>query len=220
MVSHFRYGAAALVVVSALVGQAAAFTAGSLHVALRPAPAATAMCLSSPQQKIALDRRGLGAFATGLALAGVLPAEASAAKKERSSAGKWAEHEGPFQPDDLEGFTKTESGLQYKIVQEGKENGVKPKAYSKVKAHYAGYLLANGKKFDASYDRGKPFGFTAGAGGVIKGWDEAVLDMVVGERRILIIPPELAYGNRNVGNGLIPAKSTLVFYIELVTLAT
>ena len=94
------------------------------------------------------------------------------------------------------------------------------KAYSKVKAHYAGYLLANGKKFDASYDRGKPFGFTAGAGGVIRGWDEAIVDMVVGERRILIIPPELAYGNRNVGNGLIPAKSTLVFYIELVTLAT
>jgi len=216
MLWHSMKGAALPLLLCAMVGQSAAFTS---VLGVRATARSTAMCLSSPsQQKQSLDRRALGAVAAGLSFAALRPGPAEAAKKP--SAGEWADHNGPFAPEELEGFTTTESGLQYKVVQEGNDNGVKPKAYSKVKAHYAGYLLANGKKFDASYDRGKPFGFKAGAGAVIKGWDEAVLNMNVGERRILIIPPELAYGNRGVGNGLIPAKSTLVFYIELVTLST
>ena len=84
-------------------------------------------------------------------------------------------------------------------------------------AHYAGYLI-NGAKFDASYDRRSPLEFAVGTGRVIKGWDEALLDMKVGEKRMLKIPSNLAYGDRGAG-GIIPGGATLIFYVELVTLA-
>ncbi|KAI1173603.1 hypothetical protein F4777DRAFT_445085 [Nemania sp. FL0916] len=83
-----------------------------------------------------------------------------------------------------------------------------------IEVHYRGTLASNGDKFDASYDRGTPFGFQLGAGRVIKGWDEGLLDMCIGEKRTLTIPPELGYGNR--GMGPIPAGSTLVFETELM----
>lgn len=70
----------------------------------------------------------------------------------------------------------------------------------------SGYLL-NGNKFDSSYDRGQPLPFNVGVGQVIKGWDEGLLSMKVGGKRILLIPSELAYGKRNVANGLIPPNS-------------
>src|SRR5688572_18070220 len=93
--------------------------------------------------------------------------------------------------------------------------GPEAKAGSKVSVHYTGWLT-NGKKFDSSVDRGQPFQFQLGAGMVIKGWDQGVAGMKVGGKRKLTIPPELAYGNRDVGNGLIPAGSTLVFEVELL----
>ncbi|BFZ55377.1 Peptidyl-prolyl cis-trans isomerase fpr2 [Savitreella phatthalungensis] len=80
--------------------------------------------------------------------------------------------------------------------------------------HYRGTLAANGKEFDASYNRGTPFSFVLGAGQVIKGWDQGLLDMCVGEKRKLTIPPNLGYGDR--GMGPIPAGSTLVFDVELM----
>ncbi|GAP91586.1 putative FK506-binding protein 2 [Rosellinia necatrix] len=83
-----------------------------------------------------------------------------------------------------------------------------------IEVHYRGTLAANGNKFDASYDRGTPFGFKLGAGRVIKGWEEGLLDMCIGEKRTLTIPPELGYGSR--GMGPIPAGSTLVFETELM----
>lgn len=83
-----------------------------------------------------------------------------------------------------------------------------------IKVHYKG-TLTNGKKFDSSYDRQEPLGFKVGAGQVIKGWDEGLLGMKVGEKRKLTIAPDLAYGNRAVG-GVIPANSTLIFETELV----
>jgi FKBP-type peptidyl-prolyl cis-trans isomerase len=72
---------------------------------------------------------------------------------------------------------------------------------------YKGTLQSDGSQFDSSYDRGKPFKFTVGKGQVIKGWDQGLLDMCIGEGRKLIIPPALAYGNR--ANNGIPAGSTL-----------
>ncbi|KAK1753447.1 hypothetical protein QBC47DRAFT_386410 [Echria macrotheca] len=84
----------------------------------------------------------------------------------------------------------------------------------KINVHYRGTLQSNGEKFDASYDRGQPFGFKLGGGQVIKGWDEGLLDMCIGEKRTLTIGPNYGYGQRSVGP--IPAGSTLVFETELV----
>ncbi|KAL4925259.1 peptidylprolyl isomerase family protein FPR2 [Aspergillus undulatus] len=83
-----------------------------------------------------------------------------------------------------------------------------------VKMHYRGTLAADGSQFDASYDRKTPFKFKLGAGRVIKGWDEGLLDMCVGEKRTLTIPPEYGYGDRGIGP--IPGGSTLIFQTELL----
>ena len=84
-----------------------------------------------------------------------------------------------------------------------------------VTVHYTGWLI-DGTKFDSSLDRGKPFTFELGARQVIQGWDRGVRGMQVGGFRKLTIPPELAYGDRAVGGGLIPANSTLVFEVKLL----
>ena len=107
------------------------------------------------------------------------------------------------------------TGLQIEEVVKG--TGDSPRQGQKVVVHYTGWLT-DGKKFDSSVDRGQPFEFNIGVGQVIKGWDEGVLTMKVGGKRRLTIPPELAYGNRDVGDGLIPANSTLVFEVELLDL--
>lgn len=86
-----------------------------------------------------------------------------------------------------------------------------PKTGQKVSVHYTGTLL-DGKKFDSSHDRKKPFEFTIGVGQVIKGWDQGVAGMSVGEKAILTCPPDYAYGKQAVGN-LIPANSTLKFEV-------
>jgi len=85
----------------------------------------------------------------------------------------------------------------------------------KISVNYVG-TLADGKKFDSSYDRGTPFQFVLGAGQVIQGWELGVAGMKVGGKRKLIIPPALGYGDRNIGNGLIPSNSTLIFEVELL----
>lgn len=95
-------------------------------------------------------------------------------------------------------------------------NGAEAVAGKRVSVHYTGTLHANGKKFDSSLDRGKPFEFPLGAGRVIKGWDQGVAGMKVGGKRRLTIPSHLAYGPRSVGDGLIPPNSALVFDVELL----
>ena len=106
----------------------------------------------------------------------------------------------------------TDSGLMYEVIQEG-SGTEKPSTGDNVSAHYTGMFM-DGRKFDSSVDRGQPIQFPVGTGRVIKGWDEALLDMKKGEKRILIIPPDLAYGPR--GRGPIPPNSTLIFEVELV----
>ncbi len=106
----------------------------------------------------------------------------------------------------------TASGLIF--ISENAGNGTKPTAGQKVKVHYTGYLL-NGTKFDSSVDRKEPFEFTLGQGGVIKGWDEGVALMSIGQKAKLIIPSEIAYGANGAG-GMIPPYATLVFEVELL----
>jgi len=109
--------------------------------------------------------------------------------------------------------TQTPSGVWYTIEKRG--SGNKPDRGKTVQVNYKGSFLS-GQVFDSSDMQGKPIEFPAGVGSVIKGWDEMVLDMQKGEKRVVVIPPELAYGERGVGNGVIPPNSFLVFEMELV----
>jgi FKBP-type peptidyl-prolyl cis-trans isomerase FkpA len=86
-----------------------------------------------------------------------------------------------------------------------------------VSVHYTG-VLADGKKFDSSLDRGRPIEFVLGAGRVIAGWEQGIAGMKVGGKRKLTIPPELAYGARGTPGGPIPPNATLVFDVELVAI--
>jgi len=104
---------------------------------------------------------------------------------------------------------KTLSGLKYVVLNEG--TGDKPAKGQSIDAHYVGRFM-DGRIFDQSLKRG-PFTFTVGTGKVIKAWDEALMDMKVGEKRALIVPPELGYGKRGAGN-VIPPDSTLFFEVE------
>lgn len=115
-----------------------------------------------------------------------------------------------IQPDNNQN-QNMEQGLQIEILQEGQ--GERAQAGNRVSVHYTG-RLEDGTKFDSSLDRQVPFPFTLGVGEVIRGWDEGVLGMRVGEKRRLVISPEFGYGENRVGP--IPPNSTLIFEVELL----
>lgn len=123
----------------------------------------------------------------------------SAAKKE-------------FTPSKKSAFVTTASGLSYIVTQRG--DGAQLKAGDNVIVHYTG-LLTSGVKFDSSLDRNEPFSFSLGAGRVIKGWDEGIQKLRVGDRATFFIPPQLGYGSRGAG-GVIPPDATLIFIVEVV----
>jgi FKBP-type peptidyl-prolyl cis-trans isomerase FkpA len=109
-------------------------------------------------------------------------------------------------------------GLTARILQGGYGRAAEAGDY--VDVHYTGWLYdeqaadRRGDKFDSSVDRGQQFQFTLGAGQVIKGWDQGVAGMLIGEKRELTLSPEMGYGNRGAGN-VIPPGATLVFEVEL-----
>lgn len=111
-----------------------------------------------------------------------------------------------------EGFERTDSGLRYKMINEG--DGQKAKAGQQVSVHYKGQL-SDGTVFDSSYKRNEPIDFELGSGQVIAGWDEGVGLLKVGDKARFVIPPSLGYGSRGAG-GVIPPEATLIFDVELV----
>lgn len=106
----------------------------------------------------------------------------------------------------------TESGLTYIITKNG--DGAQINAGDNVIVNYTG-MLTNGEKFDSSLDRNQPFSFLVGAGMVIKGWDEGLQKLRIGDQAILIIPSSIGYGERGAG-GVIPPNATLIFIIEVL----
>lgn len=111
-----------------------------------------------------------------------------------------------------EGVVTTESGLQYKVLESGKEGAPKPKEDDNVKVHYHGTLI-DGTVFDSSVDRGQPVTFPVN--GVIKGWVEALQLMKTGDKFELYIPPDLAYGAGGTA-GKIGPNDALIFQVELL----
>ncbi|KAJ1963440.1 hypothetical protein GGI12_002049 [Dipsacomyces acuminosporus] len=109
--------------------------------------------------------------------------------------------------------TKLQIGVKFKP--EGCT--LKAKPGDTVAVHYEGTLFDGGKKFDSSYDRGTPIEFPLGKGYVIKGWDQGIAGMCIGEKRVLKIPADLAYG-KNGSPPVIPPNAALVFKTELVSI--
>lgn len=109
--------------------------------------------------------------------------------------------------------TANPSDLDIKTIQEGSGEGAKNG--DALTVHYAG-ALENGAKFDSSRDRGQPFTFTLGAGQVIRGWDLGLAGMKTGEKRRLVIPSKLGYGETGTPGGPIPPNATLIFDVELL----
>ena len=104
--------------------------------------------------------------------------------------------------------------LEITDLREG--DGAVATAGSTVRVHYVGVAFSTGEEFDASWDRGEPLEFRLGAGQVIAGWDQGVQGMRVGGRRQLVIPPDLAYGDRGAGRAIAPGE-TLIFVCDLVS---
>lgn len=108
----------------------------------------------------------------------------------------------------------SEDTLQIDILKDSPNCPRKAKKDDIISMHYSGKLV-DGKEFDSSYSRKQPFEFKLGSGQVIAGWEQGVPGMCVGEKRKLKVPPALAYGDQGFGD-IIPAKSTLIFEIELM----
>lgn len=147
-------------------------------------------------------------------------AEQAPADAAADTATEAAEEMAVSDAQDIEAFEIT-TGLSAKILRAG--DGQVAQAGDNVVVHYTGWLYDEaaennrGSKFDSSVDRGEHFQFPLGAGRVIKGWDQGVEGMAIGEVRELTIAPEMGYGERGAGN-VIPPGATLIFEVELFEL--
>ncbi|XP_043583804.1 FK506-binding protein 2 isoform X2 [Bombus pyrosoma] len=112
---------------------------------------------------------------------------------------------------------QNQSGLKVEKLYVPEVCDAKSKIGDQLTMHYTGTLV-DGTKFDSSLDRDQPFTFQLGVGQVIKGWDQGLVDMCVGEKRKLTIPPELGYGEKGAGN-VIPGGATLLFEVELINIS-
>ena len=202
-----------------MISSALAAVALLPSVSHRPEPASSAA---------AVGRRA--ALGVSVAAAAAAPSRAAAeglsySDGYTSAAGGWTAHEGPFDASYFRDFqdSKTAPGFKYKFLREG--GGEKPQPFQKVFVHYTGYLT-DGTRFDTSYKPSykadlkgaeEPFGFRLNKGKVISGWEGIVSGMTVGQRVVVYIPPEYAYGEQGAGSK-IPPNSPLVFYMELVKL--
>lgn len=184
--------------ISSLLSGAFFFGTPSTNVGMRPA----------------VSRRD-AITAAGLAVAALPPVAPVFAEEVQDDA--WTKHEGPFDDAFFADFqvSKAESSFQYKFLKDG-DGGAKPVPNQKVSVNYRGYLL-DGTLVDSSFGNGgKPFRFRLGKGKVILGWEGIVPGMTAGQRVIVRVPPQYAYGDKKVGK--IPPNSPLVFYMELVEL--
>ncbi|WP_082723358.1 FKBP-type peptidyl-prolyl cis-trans isomerase [Lysobacter capsici] len=154
-------------------------------------------------------RRGVAALPLALALAAAT-VNLSACKR-------------PAAQEEQAAAPKVFSGriAQFQTIDERPGTGAVAQSGQEVIVQYTGWFYdekaANkrGSKFDSSYDHGKPFSFLLGAGRVIRGWDDGVAGMRVGGKRVLMVPPDMAYGRDGVG-GVIPPDASLVFEVELL----
>jgi peptidylprolyl isomerase len=113
-------------------------------------------------------------------------------------------------------FPGGEPPAQLEITDIWEGDGQEARAGDQVKVHYVGVAYSTGEEFDASWNRGDPLEFQLGVGQVIAGWDQGVQGMKVGGRRQLIIPPDMAYGDRGAGRSIGPGE-TLIFVCDLVS---
>jgi FKBP-type peptidyl-prolyl cis-trans isomerase len=139
------------------------------------------------------------------------PSDRAQGRSERSGgiAQKQIEQAAPVEPGKA---TLTASGMSIQDLVVG--TGAVAEPGKTVSVHYTGWLM-DGSKFDSSVDRGYPYAFMLGAGQVPKGWDEGIAGMKVGGKRILIIPPELGFGERGAAK-IIPPDATLKYEVELL----
>ena len=139
-------------------------------------------------------------------------AQAQTRKSRVPTRGRKTKPATPVRALTIPAMTKTRSGLIYVITR--RSTAQLARAGETVVVNYTG-MLGSGVKFDSSLDRGQPFKFKLGAGRVIKGRDEGIAKLRVGEQATLIIPPHLGYGVKGTG-GVIPPDATLIFIVELI----
>ena len=161
-----------------------------------------------------MDRRliGVGIFAAVLAVIVVVVLVAGGGDGDGDGGASTAEAKPKPTVEVPGGPAPTE--LVIEDVEEG--DGAEAESGDQVSVNYVGVLYDSGKEFDASFDRGQPFEFQLGTGGVIPGWDQGVEGMKVGGRRRLVIPPDLGYGAQG-SPPTIPPNATLVFVIDLLS---